>query len=331
MVLATKEGTLKSFNPAFSQMLGYSENELKNLSFRVFTHPDDLRKELPLLSDLLNGKIPFYLIEKRYIKKGGSIVWVKLNVSAYSREQGKPESLIGIAENITREKEAEKALQESEDRYRKLSDLSMEGILLHQNGIATDCNERLLSMSGYTREELIGNNIIQLLADDQSIELVKSKIKNNDLHAYEAWGITKNGKKIPVEIENRMVEYNGENLRVSAFRDITERKQNEQEIRKLNTAINQSPSSIVITDHRGNIEYVNKSFCEVTGYTVAEAIGNNPRILKTDFHPKEYYTNLWKTIALGKTWRGIFRNKTKNGDYYWERAVISPIFDDSKK
>ena len=330
LVLATKDGILKSFNPAFSEMLGYNDVELKNLSFKVLTYPDDLPKEIPLLTELQEGKRSSYLIEKRYIKKGGSTVWVKLNVSAFSKDKGKPESLIAIVENITREKEAEKALLESEDRYRKLSDLSMEGIVIHHHGVATDCNERFLAMSGYTRQELIGKNLIDLLADKNSMELVQSKMQNNDLHPYEVIGITKSGVKIPVELENRVVEYNGERLRVTAFRDITDRKQTEQEIRKLNTAINQSPSSIVITDKDGKIEYVNKSFSEVTGYTFNEAFGANPRILKTEIHTEKYYSKLWETISSGETWRGVFRNKAKNGDYYWERAVISPIFDEDK-
>ena len=330
LVLATKEGNLKSFNPAFSEMLGYSEKELKNLNFRVFSHPDDLSKELLFLNDLLDGKIPSYLIEKRFLKKGGSTIWVKLNVSAYSKEKGKPESLIGIVENITNEKKAEKALQESEDRYRKLSDLSLEGIVLHQNGVAIDCNECFLDMYGYSREELIGKNFVELFADKNSIDLVLAKIQSNDLSPYEAIGRGKSGDSIPVELENRNVEYDGEMFRVTAFRDITERKKSEQEIRKLNIAIDQSPSSIVITDKEGKIEYVNKAFYEITGYSMDETLGSNPNVLKTDYHPNEYYKQLWNTISSGKTWHGIFRNKAKSGAYYWERAVISPIIDERK-
>ena len=328
LVLATKDGNLKSFNPAFATMLGYGENELKNLNFRVFTHPDDLKKELILFSDLLEGKTQSYLIEKRYIKKGGKQIWVKVNVSAFSKEKGIPESLIGIVENISKEKETEKALLESEDRYKKLSDLSLEGIVLHQNGIAIDCNEKFLDMSGYTRNELIGINLINLLADRKSQKIVQEKIQSNDINPFEVFAITKTGISIPVELENRVVDYKGETIRVTVFRDITERKKNEQEIRKLNTAIDQSPSSIVITNKDGDIEYVNKSFCEITGYSVEEAVGQNPRILKTESHSVEYYKNLWDSISSGKTWNGVFRNKAKSGAFYWEKAVISPIFNE---
>lgn len=330
LVLASREGNLKSFNPAFSEMLGYSHKELKNLNFKVFTHPDDIEKELIFLNDLLDGKIPSYLIEKRLLKKGGSVIWVKLNLSSYSEEKGKPESLIGIVENITHEKQTERALAESEDRYRKLSDLSFEGIVIHKDGIAVDCNERLLSMAGYSRDDIIGNNAIKLLADNDSLDQIFKNIQANETAPYEAIGRTKSGEKIPVELENRNVEYDGEQFRVTSIRDITERKKNEQEIRKLNTAINQSPASIVITDKVGKIEYVNKSFCDVTGYSMEEALGNNPNILKTEFHTKHFYTQLWSTISSGKIWKGVFKNKTKSGKSYWERAVISPIFDEGR-
>ncbi len=101
------------------------------------------------------------------------------------------------------------------------------------------------------------------------------------------------------------------------------------ELRKLSEAIKQSPASVVITDKNGSIEYVNAAFCEVTGYSVEEAIGQNPRILKSGHLSTEYYQNLWQTILSGKIWKGDFINKKKDGQEYWESASISPIKDDN--
>jgi PAS domain S-box-containing protein len=111
-------------------------------------------------------------------------------------------------------------------------------------------------------------------------------------------------------------------------RDITEHKKAEQELRKLFRAVEQSPASVVITDAEGTIEYVNPKFVELTGYTAAEAIGQNPRILKSGEHPPELYRELWETITRGEQWKGEFLNKKKNGDLYWEDASISPIRND---
>ena len=100
------------------------------------------------------------------------------------------------------------------------------------------------------------------------------------------------------------------------------------ELRKLSQATENSPASVVVTDKNGTIEYVNQTFCEVTGYSADEAIGQNPRILKSGNRSEQYYKELWDTILSGKIWRGEFRNIRKNGDKYWESASISPIMDE---
>lgn len=107
--------------------------------------------------------------------------------------------------------------------------------------------------------------------------------------------------------------------------DITENKKSELQIRKLSESIEQSPSTIIITDINGTIEYVNPKFLEITGYTKEEAIGQNPRILKSGETPDEVYTMLWKTITAGDVWRGEFLNRKKNGDLYWEWATMTSI------
>jgi len=109
--------------------------------------------------------------------------------------------------------------------------------------------------------------------------------------------------------------------------DITVRKRAEDELRGFSKAVEQSPSSVVITDLDGNIEYVNPKFTAVTGYTLAEVRGRNPRILKSGEIPADKYRELWETIRTGE-WRGEFHNRKKNGELYWESASICPIRDE---
>lgn len=109
--------------------------------------------------------------------------------------------------------------------------------------------------------------------------------------------------------------------------DITQEKKNEEELRKLYRAVEQSPATVVITDSNGSIEYVNPKFVQLTGYSFSEAIGKNPRILKSGVQGIDFYKNLWETILSGREWRGEFHNKKKNGELYWEFASISPIRD----
>lgn len=110
-------------------------------------------------------------------------------------------------------------------------------------------------------------------------------------------------------------------------RNITERKQAEEHVRQLSRAVEASPTSIVITDTKGDIQYVNPKFTEITGYSSSEVMGKNPRILKSGQTPTEVHIELWETIANGKEWHGEFCNHKKNGELYWESASISPITD----
>src|SRR5690554_5589774 len=101
----------------------------------------------------------------------------------------------------------------------------------------------------------------------------------------------------------------------------------EAELRKFKRAVEQSPSTVMITDLQGNIEYVNPKFTELTGYTLDEVRGRNPRFLKSGHTPPEEYARMWKAISEGGEWRGELYNVKKNGDHYWESALMAPIKD----
>jgi PAS domain S-box-containing protein len=108
---------------------------------------------------------------------------------------------------------------------------------------------------------------------------------------------------------------------------IEQLRQQEDLLRKLSRAVEQSPNTVVITDLKGDIEYVNPRFTALTGYTLDEVRGQNPRILKSGHTSDAEYAEMWRTISAGQEWRGEFLNKKKNGDLYWEAASISPIRD----
>lgn len=147
------------------------------------------------------------------------------------------------------------------------------------------------------------------------------------------------------ELDFRIISHNGETrwlshacrpvydeqgsflgVRVSQ-RDITERNRKEIELRTLQMAAQNVAAAIVITDLQGNIEYVNRRFTELTGYSKSEVIGKNPRLLKDPSTPAQFYRELWDTITSGRSWKGTFHNVKKDGSYYWEVATVSPVFD----
>lgn len=119
---------------------------------------------------------------------------------------------------------------------------------------------------------------------------------------------------------------NSVRLEVTIKKAITE-SERRQQASLFSVVITNSPISIVITDKEGKIEFVNKAFCRTTGYTFNELIGKNPNILKSGEQPESFYKELWETIMSGKNWQGEFHNKKKNGELYWDKAVIIPIID----
>ena len=113
--------------------------------------------------------------------------------------------------------------------------------------------------------------------------------------------------------------------------DISLQKETETQLRKITLAIEQSSASIVITNLKSEIEYVNPAFTEITGYSFEEAIGKNPRILKSGLTPSSTFTELWENLTNKIPWHGELCNKKKSGEIFWEQAVISPITDEYGK
>ncbi len=174
------------------------------------------------------------------------------------------------------------------------------------------------------------------LPDGQGTELLPPDMENN---LYPVVIMTSHGdEKVAVEamragaldyvVKSEITLLDTPHIAQRALREwkhIVKRRQAEDELRKLYLAVEQSPVSVVITNIQGNIEYVNPKFTKTTGYTFEEAVGQNPRILKTGHTSPDDYKNLWETITSGKEWHGEFQNKKKNGETYWELARISPI------
>lgn len=137
-------------------------------------------------------------------------------------------------------------------------------------------------------------------------------------------------------IADRSVEWSLHGLPAGAERialleanDVTLRKRNDNRLRNMARAVEQSPISVVITDVKGVIEYVNPRFTQISGYGYDEAIGVTPAIVKSGFTSPQQYRELWETITAGREWQGELLNRRKNGDLFWEHISISPIRDDT--
>ncbi len=196
-------------------------------------------------------------------------------------------------------------------------------------------DERISSLSGTLMDQRYDLVFKDLITRTDAIETDLNTLIVNKLSRFKVIQVALLTTVILLSILTGLVFYSDRRkLNVSLeslASEISERKQIEKNLNKLSAAVEQSPTSIIITDTSGSIEYVNPKFMEVTGYSRDEVIGQNPKVLKSGKQPKSYYKDLWSTITSGNIWTGEFYNKKKNGKLYWESASISPIHDESGK
>jgi len=310
------------------RLLGYTTDEITKINLSDLYKPEQLLFIQNLVEEELGKGVPHkgVTFNIKHLRKDKSefMAEVKAKIIYNNNE---PIIIQGYTRDISQQIEANNKLLKSEERFARLSSLTYEGIMIHKSGIVLDVNPAFERITGYSIDELTDKNIIELLIPIKYHKLVLGNLNNAVVVSYEIEVIRKDGKIIPIEVESRKIEFENDykNIRVTAFRDISRKKEREYEILKLSKAITQSPVSVVITDIDGKIEYANRKFIELTGYSLNEAIGKTPRILSSGKHDKIFYKELWETILSGKEWTGEFHNKKKSGELYWESAKISSI------
>ncbi len=209
-------------------------------------------------------------------------------------------------------------------------------IFTDSNRKITWVNEGYTRLSGYSAEEAIGQNPSFMQGPDTALETVlrmrkaleaKLPFKETILN------YRKSGEVCWVLLD--VVPQFDECGELSGFMalqtDVTERKRRQIELLNLRMAVEQVPTTVLITDPDGTIKYANAAFEKSSGFSVAEAIGQTPRILKSDAHPPEFYREMWAALSSGQSWKGMIQNRRKNNSLYWESAIISPIFSPSGK
>ena len=230
---------------------------------------------------------------------------------------------------------AHEQLLVKEERFNQLAMQSRTGVWeVNADGLFTYCSQIFSDLVGYPEEEIVGKKHFydfhpEKGRDDFKRIALEAMARRDIFRDLENPIQTKEGRIIWVLTNGISVLNNkGE---FQCYRgwdtDVTQRKQAEEQIHQLSSAVEQSPVSIMITDSKGTLKYVNPKFTQLTGYTQEEVRGQNPRVLKGDKTSPDEYRRLWDCITHGREWRGEFHNRKKNGDFYWESASISPIVD----
>ncbi|MCF6167950.1 PAS domain S-box protein [Lutibacter sp.] len=336
-LLIIKNGIFIDCNQATVVMLNFKSKE----AF-LNSHPSELSPELQpdglsstikaeemMALALNNGTHRFEWI---HTKSDGELFPVEVLLTAISNEPNK-KIIHCVWRDITERKKVDEALNESLEFTRAITQSAPNAIItINFEGFILSWNKTAEKIFGYTSFEMINKSIQNIIP---ALEISKHKktlsilnnIRKENLFGkpIQLQGVRKDGTKFLMELSLSSWNVGAKKCYTGIIRDITESKQAEAENKKLSTVVEQSVNTIIITDINGEIEYVNPRFTEVSGFTAKEALGNYPRILKSGKHTKEFYTQLWKTIKSGKTWKGEFQNKAKNGKLFWEQATITPI------
>ncbi|MHB8910294.1 MAG: PAS domain S-box protein [Syntrophales bacterium] len=237
--------------------------------------------------------------------------------------------LHSIIHDITERTQMEAALKAESTRRRIMFEQSPDGILIidQQTGGFLDFNTAAHRQLGYSREEFAQLSIMDIEARETAGEIKAhiAKVLQNGKDNFETLQRTKQGELRNVYVTAQIINIQGHQVYQCVWRDITDGKRAEEDRLRLAAAIQQSGEMVVMTDKEGIIQYVNPAFEQITGYACEEAVGKNPRLLKSGKQGFDFYKELWETLTAGVTWKGHFVNKKKDGGFFEEEATISPV------
>ncbi len=322
------DSTILMANRQCEAVTGYAPEEIVGTPWMRYVDPEKLdlmRQNFRKRFESPQDSIPSY--ETCLIHKNGQKIHVLLSAG---RIPEMPQVIVSMVD-ITQLRRTQEELAKSETLFRDLflKHSAVKFILDPDDGRILDANEAAEAFYGWSRDRLRSMRISQInTLSQEEVKAEMEKARRGQRGYFEFQHRRADGSVRDVAVYSSRIDAQGKTLLHSIIHDITDRRQAQSRNEMLFTAIEHSSESVVITDVAGTIQYVNPAFCQVTGYTREEAIGQNPRILKSGQHDEAFYQELWSTLLAGRTWRGRFVNRRKDGSFYTEDAAISPVRDE---
>jgi diguanylate cyclase (GGDEF)-like protein/PAS domain S-box-containing protein len=319
------------YSSRYKTMLGFTEDEVGDTAdeWRKRIHPEDAPGVYAALQPYMDGKPGNATVEFRMLSKDGSWMWALGRGMVVQRDaNGKATRMIGTNSDITERKLAEKDRREQHALFQDILATALDGYwLADTQGRLLDVNDAACAMLGYTKQDALCLHVSDIDVED-SQEAIDSRIRRMQLHGgdlFESRHRRKDGSIIYVEVS---IRYLSQKSAFSVFvRDITQRKQSEAKVQLAASVFGHAREGIFITNAQGTIIDVNEAFTRITGYSREDAIGQNPRILKSGRQDMAFYETMWVALTEQGHWSGEVWNRRKNGEVYAELLTISAVRD----
>jgi len=299
-------------------------------AFLNAVHPEDRKMVSSVYENSLKTKTP-YEITHRLLMNDGRIKYVNERCETSFDDDGNPLISIGTVQDITEQKILENKVMSLKQQFEQFMEFMPANILIKEDGIITYANSSV--MASLNQQNIIGKRTEDLFPPE-----VSNKINDFEEKAFK-YGLNeeilevlnhKNEKNIYRNMSFVIDAKDKKRLGIVSI-DITKEYKVNREIKRVLSAFERSNISVVMTDIDGNIEYVNPSWCKITGYSRSELIGKNPNIVKSGFISDETYKKMWQQLTNGKVWSSELKNKAKDGTEFWEDSTIIPSFDKDGK
>ncbi len=323
-------GLIREANLAAARLLGAERKQLSNRRFDRFVADPDRERWQRQFVHAMAPERERHALDLALEQDGQSPLHVHVDCLRMETEPGEPALRLALTD-VSALRQSSLALQASEMKYRLLAENSTDCIFwTTPDGRFKYVSPAALALFGHVPEDFLADPglMLRLIHPDDRAGYVAHLLREDaDASELEFRILRRDGKTRWIGHQCRpMYDDAGHCVgRRGCNRDITERKAQEERIRKLSLAVEQSPESVIITDLHGIIEYVNEAFERSTGYSREEVIGQSPRMLHSGKTPPETYVALWDALVHGRRWEGEFINRKKAGEDYTEFVRFTPM------